>query len=1019
MRNQNLTAFTKFIMLMLCVCFGVVSLSSVASAEYMHRESYEQYLSRYSEASRPNYDILIPGGDYWLADEEVEVLENPYGCEGSALLVGERTTVEWVVFVPEEGLYNLEIAYYPVSGRNTPIEREIRINRQPLFDGADYLVLSRVFGDDGPFLKDAAGNEIRPRQVEKPMWQAVNLKDSLGYHPEPYKFYFNSGFNTIQLIGRAEPAIIGHLRLYQADEPVPYAEVAKDYPSNAADSVRDVFLKIQGQDAIYRSSPALFAVFDQGDPTTEPYHPAEIRLNSIGGYRWQTVGDWIAWEVEVPKSGYYQIAIKGKQNINRGVFSNRRLTIDGKVPFAEVDAVQFNFTNRYQMKVLGQDLIDEPFLFYLEEGKHEIRLEAVLGDLAPLIRLTEETLYELNSLYRSIIMITSPTPDPIRSYQLDKRVPQLIERLERQAQVLRGMAAEFERITGQKGGHTATLTDFARMLERMVTRPDSIPNLLQEYRDAIGNLGTWVMNTRQQPLQIDYIVVASPEQEMPRATPTLWQIAMHEVRAFIASFTHDYTSIQDISSVDDTSPRSSDQDSIKVWIGLGRDQAQILKQMIEDTFTPETGIKVDLELITTMDQLLIPATIANRHPDVAIGAANMDMAFRGAIVDLTKFPDFDEVAKRFKKSALLAFRFRDQVFALPEVQSFPMLFYRKDILSELGLEVPQTWDDVYAILPDLQNNHLEFGMWPSIYTYVQFLYQQGIALYYPDVVEVNLASEAGVEAFTRMTNLFTQSGLPLQYNFINRFRMGEMPLAIANYSDYNTLTVFAPELRGEWGMAPIPGTLQPDGTINRTVPVAQDALRIQTDMTGAVIMPSGTTGSIILEKSDKQEQAWEFLKWWTRTDTQVRFGQEMEALIGPAARFATANVEAMQQLPWRVEERDQLNAQWEWVEGVPPVLGGYYVTRQFDWLFRAVVLQNEPIREAVLDYSREINREMARKREEFGLPTELEDIDQKWIDLYWDHYTHVYRLDRPAEAMDEQYRAFLERKGLLLEEGTE
>jgi ABC-type glycerol-3-phosphate transport system substrate-binding protein len=249
--------------------------------------------------------------------------------------------------------------------------------------------------------------------------------------------------------------------------------------------------------------------------------------------------------------------------------------------------------------------------------------------------------------------------------------------------------------------------------------------------------------------------------------------------------------------------------------------------------------------------------------------------------------------------------------------------------------------------------------------------------------------------------------------------MGEMPLAIANYSDYNTLTVFAPELRGEWGMAPIPGTLQPDGTINRTVPVAQDALRIQTDMTGAVIMPSGTTGSIILEKSDKQEQAWEFLKWWTRTDTQVRFGQEMEALIGPAARFATANVEAMQQLPWRVEERDQLNAQWEWVEGVPPVLGGYYVTRQFDWLFRAVVLQNEPIREAVLDYSREINREMARKREEFGLPTELEDIDQKWIDLYWDHYTHVYRLDRPAEAMDEQYRAFLERKGLLLEEGTE
>ena len=438
--------------------------------------------------------------------------------------------------------------------------------------------------------------------------------------------------------------------------------------------------------------------------------------------------------------------------------------------------------------------------------------------------------------------------------------------------------------------------------------------------------------------------------------------------------------------------------------------------MIEDTFTPETGIRVDLELVTAMEQLLVPSTIAGTNPDVAIGAANMDLAFRGAVVDLTQFPDFPEVAQRFKKSALLAFRFRDKVFALPEMQSFPMLFYRKDILSELGLEVPQTWDDVYRILPELQNHHLEFGIYPSIYTYIQFLYQKGVALYQEDVIAANLEAEAAIATFEEMTNLYTQSGLPLQYNFINRFRMGEMPLAIANYGDYNTLTIFAPELRGQWGMAPIPGVRQPDGTINRTVPVAQDALVIRTDATGTVMMPSGTTGSIILAKSTKQDKAWEFLKWWTRTDTQVRFGRELEALIGPAARYATANVEAMQQLPWRVEEREQLMAQWDWVEGIPPVLGGYYVTRQFDWLFRAVVLHNEPIRESVLDYSREINREMARKRAEFELETDLEEVDDKWKEMYWDHYTHVYRLDWEPQEIDPEYRAILERLGLLLEE---
>ncbi|NLJ74542.1 MAG: extracellular solute-binding protein [Firmicutes bacterium] len=1016
MRYRQLRDNLLFMVVCLClVTLGVFTKGE--AAQYVRRETYTDYLARHSSATNPNVDIIIPGSSYSSATVDAEVLLYPHGYRGAAVWTGERGYIEWTVYVPKAGLYNLEVYYYPAEGRSTAIEREIQINGQSLFDGADYLVFRRVFGDASPPLVDAAGNEIRPRQVEKPMWQRVFLSDSLGYESRPYQFYFEKGINTIRLVSRAEPMIIGHLRLCQAPIPKPYAEIVRDYEEEGYEVLEDIFLKVQGQDSTHRSSPSLFAVFDQGDPTTEPYHYAETRLNSIGGHRWQEVGDWIAWEVDIPKSGLYQIAVKGKQNLNRGVFSNRRLLIDGEVPFAEVDAIQFNFTSRYQMKKLGLDHQDEPFLFYLEEGKHEIRLEAVMGELAHLVQVTEETLYELNSIYRSIIMITSVTPDPMRSYQLEKRVPDLLERLSIQAEALRNMAAEFERITGQKGGHTATLTDFARMLDRMVTRPDSIPNLLQEYRDAIGNLGTWIMNTRKQPLQIDYLVIASPEQEMPRAKPTVWEAALHEVRAFAASFTHDYTSVLDITSVDESQPNTDDPNRIKVWIGLGRDQAQILKQMIEDTFTPETGIRVDLELITTMDQLLVPATIAGTQPDVAIGAANMDMAFRGAVVDLTQFEDFPEVAKRFKKSALLTFRFRDKVFALPEVQSFPMLFYRKDILDELGLEIPQTWDDVFRILPELQNNHLEFGMWPSIYTYLQFLYQRGIALYKEDVIEANIDSEAGITIFTEMTNLFTQSGLPLEYNFINRFRMGEMPLAIANYGEFNTLSVFASELRGQWGMAPIPGIRQPDGTINRTVPVAQDALVIRTDQTGSVIMPSGTTGSIILAKSKKHEQAWEFLKWWTRTDTQVRFGREMEALIGASARYATANVEAMQQLPWRVEERDQLNIQWDWVEGVPPVLGGYYVTRQFDWLFRAVVLQNEPIRESVLDYTREINREIARKREEFGLETDIDQLDEKWKELYWDHYTHVYRLDWEPEEMDEEYRLLLERLGLLLEEG--
>lgn len=994
---------------------------------YQRAKTYKEYLSEYPDAVRPDVEVMIPAESFTSTDMPVEIADAaalgtdglPAGYEGKAVVTAEKGYIEWEVDVPAAGLYSIELMYYPIPGRGVEAERVIQINGETPFDGADTLVFRRVWADEGPVMVDTAGNEIRPRQIELPRWETVFLTDSIGYVQEPYLFYFNEGPNTIRLVSNAEPLAISHLKLCQFENPRPYAEIEAEFKSKGYRLTEGVFIKIRGEDAPRRSGPSLFAVFDQGDPTVEPYHPAEARMNSIGGHRWQEPGDWIEWEFEVPEDGLYQIAIKGKQDQSRGVYSNRRILIDGKVPYAELNAVRFNYTDRYQMRRLGmvQDVPaaragdtgereDEPFLFYLTKGKHVLRMEVTLGDLAALLQQTEESLYELNTIYRNIIMITSANPDPLRSYQLEKRIPKLIERLGVQAEVMRSMAEELEALTGQKGGQTAVLIDIALMLERMVDKPWAIPSMLGEYRDGIGSLGTWVMNTRRQPLQIDYIIVASMDQELPKARPTFLQTLWHEIRAFVASFTHDYTGIRGVEELDDTAT-DLDPNTIKVWVGLGRDQAQVLKLMIEDSFTPETGIAVELELVTAMQSLLVPATIAGTQPDVAIGAANMDLAFRGAVVDLTQFDDFEEVAQRFMKSALLTFRFRDKVFALPEAQSFPMLFYRKDVLAELGLEVPQTWEDVYAIIPELQKRHLEFGLPANMDTYNMFLYQKGVALYKEDCIETNLESEAAIATFEEMTDLYILHGLPLAYDFINRFRTGEMPLGIASYVVHNTLAVFAPELRGQWGFVPVPGVMQEDGTINRTVPVNLTQLT-----TGNATAPQGTTGAIIMEKSEKKEQAWEFLKWWTRADTQVRFGREMEALIGAAARWPTANVEAMLQLPWNVEEREALLEQWYWVEGVPPVLGGYYVTRQFDWLFRAIVLQNEPVRESVLDYNREINREIARKRAELGFETNYDKLDERLKELYWSHYTHVHRLEWDKTVGIEEFESLWSELGL-------
>lgn len=980
MGRQKLPLLIPAILLLVLVMASdvVTNAQEEAITAYVREIDYEQYLAQCPTSNRPGREITVLGTDYSMA-EGVEIITNLGDETGDVLKTGETGFVEWRINIEEEGLYNLKLKYYPVEGRTSSMERELFINGARPFSDVQYLKFSRLWGDLSASRVDSMGNEIRAQQVEKPRWQESAFSDAMGYSQEPYQFYFKKGINTIRLISRREPMAIAWLKLYQEKAVPTYETVAAVYQRNGYQPTRDLFIKLQGQDAVLHSDPNLIPICEQGDPTAEPYHPVQTRLNAIGGHRWGQPGQWITWEFEVPADGLYKIAIKGKQDQKVGAYSNRRILIDGKLPFSELSAVTFAYSQNYRMNLLA-DEAGEPYLFYLTKGKHEIKMDVVLGALTEVLKETEGCLYELNTIYRRIIMVTSTTPDPLRSYQLDKRIPEIIERIRVQGETIKGLAEDLESFTGQSGEYTSTLNKLAILLERMANDHELIPRVLGEYRDNIGALGTWVMETREQPFQIDYLIVASPEKKLPRGEPTFIQRTVHEIRAFLASFTYRYDLVGDMGIPGESTVT---RQPIRIWIAGGRDQAQSLKQMIEDSFTPETGIPVELELVPQLSNLLIQATIAGTGPDVAMGLQIQDpinFAIRGAITDLTQFPDFPEVASRFKRSAFTTSRFRDSVYALPSAQSFPMMFYRKDILAEFGLSVPETWEDLYRILPVLQKNNMSVGLGSGIYQ--TWLYQKGEVMYKEDGVETNLDSEIAVQTFSELTELFTLYNLLITYNAENRFRLGEMPIVVEDYGLYNRLIVFAPELRGEWGFALIPGTKMPDGSINRIVAAAPSGAAVQQiDMGGPAIC--------IMEKAKDQEAAWEYLKWWTRADTQVRFARELESLMGAAARYPASNVEAFRQLPWSVEERELLMAQWDWVEGTVEVPGGYYTSRMFDWAFRAVTLQYEPARETLSEYNRQINAELTIKRREFDLETDYGKLNEKWKTKFWEHFTHI------------------------------
>ena len=143
--------------------------------------------------------------------------------------------------------------------------------------------------------------------------------------------------------------------------------------------------------------------------------------------------------------------------------------------------------------------------------------------------------------------------------------------------------------------------------------------------------------------------------------------------------------------------------------------------------------------------------------------------------------------------------------------------------------------------------------------------------------------------------------------------------------------------------------LDEDGNINNTV-------------------PSTGSATVIMEKAEDKEAAWEFLKWWTSADIQNQYGRELEGLQGPAARYPTANKEALAKLPWPVEDFKSLSEQFEAVKGIPQVPGGYYTARNVTNAFTTVVIdQKVGPREALQDNVRYINDEITYKRKEFGL----------------------------------------------------
>ena len=329
---------------------------------------------------------------------------------------------------------------------------------------------------------------------------------------------------------------------------------------------------------------------------------------------------------------------------------------------------------------------------------------------------------------------------------------------------------------------------------------------------------------------------------------------------------------------------------------------------------------------------------------------------RGALHDLTEFPDLPQVLTRFQPGADTPYRYGGALYALPDSQNFYIMFYRSDILESLSLPVPQTWDDFLYAATIIQRNNMQVYL-PytqitsstmvnsgigGLHLLPTLMCQKGLSFYNEERSATALNTTEAIQVFREWTGLYTDYQFVKEADFYNRFRVGTMPLGVAPYSLYMTLYQAAPEIEGRWSVACVPS-----------------------DSGGSGAVAGSGTGCAVIEKSAHHEAAWEFLKWWTSAETQSRYARNLESILGTIGRPQTATVGAFREMAWPTEDKETLLRQWEAVQEIPEVPGSYYLVRAVDQAFWSVVNKEADVSDAVIKWSRVADSEIQRKIEEY------------------------------------------------------
>lgn len=715
--------------------------------------SVERLTSSYTKISADYTAPVYSGGQIRYAMDEI--LDEAYsdklaadnrGYDNGVVDLHGGDMISVTITVPQTGLYWMGFDYLSYDSSILPIEFAMMVDGDFPFYETRNLTFETTWVSEEEVEVDRYGNEIVSLPDKKIQWESKYLMDASYRYSDPLLVELAEGEHTLTFTVSEGTFLFGNITL-SAPQSVPEYTGSQKAEGSA-------LITIQGEDFYARNDSAIHATGEYNS-SLSPLSAKDTVLNTVDADSFKTAGQEITYQFHVENAGWYYIGTNYMQSEKNDfpVFVDWR--IDGQIPNAAFRNYSMTYTTKYKTTTLTDD-DDNRLSVYLEEGQHTISLTISADPLRYALEKVDEIMSGINDLSLEVTKVAGTKKDKYRDLRLTRYIPDVQDRLYGWVDGLyevADVATQYVDVNDPEDvAAFAYLIIAAKQLKSLGDEPNELIYRVAELSTSVNSINTQIANfidlINDNNLAIDRIYLYQEDAKLPRGLNFFEGIWMSLKRFVYSFFGQSY------------SASNTDESHIQVWVNRPRQYVEIMQKMIDEQFTAETGIEVDLSIMTDANKLVL-SNASGDTPDIATGinySIPFELGIRGALVDLTKFDNYQEVFGRYSEGILVSSVIGDGFYSLPETMNFYVMFCRTDILEKLGLEAPETIDEMIGMLPDLQMRGLNI-YYPTASMLVMrnfhgttpLIFQNDGTLYGRTALDVTVDSEETIEGFTQLT----------------------------------------------------------------------------------------------------------------------------------------------------------------------------------------------------------------------------------------------------------------------------